>query len=189
MKSLFSVAIFSLMMLLVSCNRDIEILAEPGPEISSSSQLIFETKLNRSVTLAPVIANADDATYQWSIEGREVGSAPIYTFKAEQVGTFYIDFAVTTANGTDQTTYRVEVLALTPPVVALYGRGGVCEVEAGVRTQIVAHTGGGKANKYSWKIDGEECGDGERFFWGMYFSSFTMCATLWLSACTWMTTP
>ena len=164
MKRLFSAAILSLMMLLVSCNRDIEILAEPGPEISSSSQLIFETKLNRSVTLAPVIANADDATYQWSIEGREVGSAPIYTFKAEQVGTFYIDFAVTTANGTDQTTYRVEVLALTPPVVALYGRGGVCEVEAGVRTQIVAHTGGGKANKYSWKIDGEECGDGESIF-------------------------
>ena len=62
MKRLFSAAILSLMMLLVSCNRDIEILAEPGPEISSSSQLIFETKLNRSVTLTPVVANADDAT-------------------------------------------------------------------------------------------------------------------------------
>ncbi len=164
MKRLFSALIFSLVLLLCSCNRDIEILAEPGPEISSSSQLIFETKLNRSVTLTPVVANADDATYLWSIEGRAVGSAPSYTFQAEQVGTFYIDFTVTTANGSDKTTYRVEVLALKPPVVALYGREGVCEIEAGVRTQIVAHTGGGKADKYSWKIDGKECGDGESVF-------------------------
>ncbi|MBR4853894.1 MAG: PKD domain containing protein [Alistipes sp.] len=164
MKSSFLTAIFSLVLLLCSCNRDIEILAEPGPEISSSSQLVFETKLGRSVTLAPTISNADDATYQWSIDGRTVGSSPSYTFQAEEVGTFYIDFKVTTANGFDATTYRIEVLALTPPVVALYGRDGVYEVEAGVRTQIVAHTGGGNADNYSWKIDGEERGTGESIF-------------------------
>ena len=164
MKDLFFTTIFSFVLLLCSCNRDIEILAEPGPEIGNGIESYYELKLGRSITLAPTIANADDATYGWSIDGRAVGSSPSYTFQAEEVGTFYIDFTVTTSNGSDQTTYRVEVLALAPPVVALYGRNGVYEVEAGVRTQIVAHTGGGKAEKYSWKIDGEERGTGESIF-------------------------
>lgn len=164
MKSIVKYLLLMALVVLSGCNKDEEILSDPMPEISKATETIYQIKEGRKVVLSPVVTNAEGASYEWSIDGKVISTSASYTFIAESVGTFYIDFEVSNSVGSDQISFRIDVLALQPPVVALYGRGGVYEVEAGVRTKIVAHTGGGKVDKYSWKIDGEESGDEESIF-------------------------
>lgn len=142
---------------LAACNIDNEILTTPAPIISGTLDTSYELKVNHKLTLTPVVVNAEDATYKWTIDGNTVGVEPSYTFTAKQVGTFYIDFCVTTLAGEDQMSYRIDVVPLAPPVVAFESRDGVVEIEVGSQNIIYPHYGGGEVKNYEWTLDGEVC--------------------------------
>ena len=142
---------------LAACNIDNEILSTPAPVINGTMNTSYELKVNHKLTLSPVVANADDATYKWTIDGNTVGVEPSYTFVAKQVGTVYVDFCVTTLAGEDQISYRIDVVPLAPPVVAFESRNGVVEIEVGSQNIIYPHYGGGEVENYEWTLDGEVC--------------------------------
>lgn len=132
-----------------SCNKDEEILADPRPIITGTMNSTYEVKLGHKITIAPTIENGEEATYEWKIDGVKVGSESSYTFVGESIGTEYIDFEVRTLAGADSLIYRVDVVPLAPPVVALECRDGIIEVEVGSQRIIYPHYGGGEVDPSS----------------------------------------
>lgn len=163
LKCVVNALLLASVLVFAACNKDEEILSTPAPVISGTLNTQYELKVNHKITLAPVVENAENATYEWSIDGVTVGSDASYTFVAKQVGTFYVDFSVSTSAGEDCLSYRVDVVSLAPPVVSFESRNSVVEVVVGSQTTIRPHYGGGEADSYEWILDGEACGSAESF--------------------------
>ena len=162
-KNIIKCFLLALVLMVVACNKDGEIVSTSIPIISGTMNTRYEIKHNHKITIQPEVINGENATYEWLIDGNKVGSHSSYVFVGKQIGTTYIDFKVTTLEGRDSIVYRVDVVPLEPPVVVFEGRDDVIEVLAGTYTFIRPHYGGGEVEKYQWTLDGEECDETASF--------------------------
>ena len=159
LKTLFAYTLLALAFALTSCNVDETFTADPEPVIKVEGSNAFEVKVGGEVTLSPEVEYADEAEFEWSIDGRTVATSRTYKFKAEQVGTFYITLRVSNAAGSDRADFRIEVLPIEPPVVSLaVGADGRMELLAGKRTTLLSSVAHAEGAEYEWLIDGKKVG-------------------------------
>lgn len=160
MKKLVFLFSILLVALLAACNKDDVITTEPLPVIKVEGSRTYELKVGEQVVISPRVENGEDATFEWSIDGKKVGSGNSYSFKAEEVGTFYLTLDVTNSSGRAEADFRIEVLPLMPPVVMLaVGEDGVMELSASKPYTILSSVAGGDGAEYEWLLDGESMGD------------------------------
>ena len=156
LKTLFGYAIMALALALVACNKDDVITSDPAPVIKVVGGNAFEVKLGGEVSLSPDVEWADEASFEWIVDGRTVSTSRTYKFKAESVGTFYVRLRVSNATGSDEADFRIEVLPLQQPVVSLAVGADKCiEVLAGVPSEVLCSVGGADDVGYEWLLDGK----------------------------------
>lgn len=158
-KTLINMFVALAVALLAACNVDKEITADPVPVIKVEGSGAYELKVGGEVVISPVVENADGAEFEWLVDGKKVASSHSYRFKAERVGTFYISLRVSNLSGSDEADFRVEVLPVMPPVVALaVGADRRMELQAGRAYQILSSVAHAEGAKYEWLLDGEKVG-------------------------------
>lgn len=106
-----------------ACNKDGEIVQEapPAPRIilPENETGIYTVKVGRELTLAPTVEHADNARIEWRLDGEIVCRELAYTAVWSETGVFYPLLSVQTDAGKAEEEFKVEVAALTPPVISL----------------------------------------------------------------------
>ena len=102
---------FLLCVLSLSSCSDKDPITGPVPIITwKMSGGRFTTYTGETIMLVPDIENIDETTtYQWSIDGKTVGTADSYTFLSETTGEYYIAFHVTNKFGSADDEVKVTV--------------------------------------------------------------------------------
>lgn len=149
----------------ISCNIDEVITTELPPEIIfENDSRVYTTKINRPLTIAPLYENADNATYQWSIEGYNgnigVVTEPSFTFTPSELGSFYVTIVVVTDYGMAEEELRVDVVEREIPVVSLAGSeydymitpGQELSFKPSVKETSIPTT-------FSWELNGNKVSD------------------------------
>ena len=140
-----------LAILLVSCNIDEEVNFGEAPRIELLGSGVYGLKLGETLTISPRVESAEGASYKWTLDGKKVGVAASYRFKAEQVGTFYLTLEVSNEMGSDKADFRIEVVALQLPVVSLaVGADGRMELLKGREYELLSSVANSKGAKYEW---------------------------------------
>ncbi len=104
-------AIYFLMFLflLAGCSPEEEMIV-PVPEISGieSEYTVLE---GDELEFSPVVTHGDDASYRWTVDGKEVANGAEYTFNASRPGNYEIILMVTNLGGTTEKKISIEVKA------------------------------------------------------------------------------
>ena len=76
--------------LCVACNKDNVITADLPVITLEDDSNVYALKYGESLTLTPSVKNADH--YTWLLDDEVVATSLSYTFRATEVGTFYLTF-------------------------------------------------------------------------------------------------
>lgn len=107
-------------LILHGCNTGREITLPPAPEIEMSSQTgVYTVKAGKTICITPIVSYAEDAIYSWSIDNNIVSHEKELNYTGGQPGAVYVTLKVTNENGSDSEDFRIDVLALAPPVISL----------------------------------------------------------------------
>ena len=124
----------ALLLLLAACNKDGEITEEipetPIIELDSETG-VYTAKVGREVTIAPAYRYAEEAAFSWTAGGVLLSDQPALRYTWETPGDVYLLLHVENKNGFAEEELKVEVLALTPPVISLVLPPEGLKVEAG----------------------------------------------------------
>ncbi|MBO7189353.1 MAG: hypothetical protein J6V55_02070 [Alistipes sp.] len=107
MRRVLEYIIVCVMVISSSCNIDEEITSSLPPKISIEGNGSYRVRLGEELRIAPRYENCDEATYSWSIEGKEVCNEQRYTFTPNSVGITKITLAVTTSSGSDSRLFTI----------------------------------------------------------------------------------
>ena len=94
----------------LSCNIDEEITTALPPRILADTKTSYRLKVGDELRLAPNVENDDEASFSWSVEGREVSTERAYIFVAESVGRVCVTFCITTTSGEAKQDYTIDVI-------------------------------------------------------------------------------
>lgn len=144
-----------------SCNIDDVITTAMPPKIILDSESgIYTVKQGRDIVIAPSYESAEGATYNWTMEGKVLGTSPSLVFKQETTGSYYITLSIVTDGGSDEEEIRVDVVDLEIPTVSIAG-GKNLTVAVGTEllfNATVRETS--LSTTLEWSINGEKSGDG-----------------------------
>lgn len=149
-------------MVLAACNRG-ETIERVSPSIAFDNGTgVYETKIGRGVTIAPVVENAADAKYTWTLNGKLVSEEASYTFEIDTPGEYFLTFGVRASNGTAREDIRIDVLELMPPRVSLpVSAEGCIRAVAGRTLTIEPAVVSFDEPAYVWMVDGAEVSTAE----------------------------
>ena len=104
-------AIYFLMFLflLAGCSPEEEVVV-PVPEISGIESE-YTVLQGDELEFSPVVTNGDDASYRWTVDGKEVANGAEYTFNALRPGSYEIILMVTNLGGTTEKKISIKVKA------------------------------------------------------------------------------
>lgn len=158
-KSLF-ITFFSMVALLLSCNKDEVIVTSLPPKIVDDNGGIYTAKVGGFVELAPRIENVNlqEDSFVWRMDGVSLSSKPFYRFEARQAGTFYLTLKVTSEAGSDEADFRIEVYEKVEPKISFLAKNNVIEILADTPTTITPSVLAGQGASYEWRLDGERVG-------------------------------
>lgn len=162
-RGLFSMGVIA-SMLLASCEESgvEENNYTSVPTITLSEENgIFETKINKTITISPEVSDAVDAFYVWKCDGEVISRDKTLEFCSAVIGEFYLTFGVDAANGVVEKEVRIDVLLKTPPQVTMPLTTGYIRATVSRDTEIVPTYKYCDEATYSWYIDGEFMGDTE----------------------------
>lgn len=147
----------------VSCNNDDVITAGAAPRIIlDNPDAVYEIKAGRYLTIAPQYLNAENAAYQWKVDGTVVADTPFLTYKWEETGEFYVDITVTTDAGRVTAEMRVDVIEPGIPYISLPIAGNELTIALGtdyILTPEIANSDSDDLT-VSWTVDGKATGNG-----------------------------
>ena len=101
-----------------SCNRD-EVITTQLPEIIIDGDGVYSVKVGEEIRLDPEYRNADDATFEWRIGDKVVGTERAYIFAAEEAGEVFVTITVTTSVGSDSEELRIDVTEPEMPAIEI----------------------------------------------------------------------
>lgn len=120
-KRLLFLSLFATIALTTGCNKDATIEEEiPAvPEIIlDNEEGVYTVKVGRELTIAPEVRYADGALFSWTCDNKLIATSPALTYTWNEPGERFVVFKVTTANGTAEEELRIDVQAVTPPVLS-----------------------------------------------------------------------
>lgn len=104
-----------------ACNKDDVIEQDTGqkPVITLDSETgVYLVKIGRTLTIAPTVEFAENATYSWIIDEKLVGTGSTFTTSFSEVGEVYVTFRVETTTGMSEEELRIDIAELAPPVIS-----------------------------------------------------------------------
>ena len=101
------IAIASLMMLTVSCNNDDDFTAPPSPVIKGEKQLRDTITIGKTLQLSSKLQDRNNVSFEWTVDGKVVGSDSIYVFKPESRGDFKVTMTAKNDGGNVSLTYDI----------------------------------------------------------------------------------
>jgi PKD repeat protein len=140
--------------LCVACNKDNVITADLPVITLEDDSNVYTLKYGESLTLTPSVKNAD--RYTWILDDEVVATTLSYTFRATEVGTFYLTFRAENESGKAEQQLRIEVMELLPPVIgfALDGEG-VMTLAANREYTLAPDILNAEEATFDWKINGQ----------------------------------
>ncbi len=141
-----------------SCNKDEVILSQSAPKIVLDNPSgIYTVKVGREVTIAPRYDNAEDAAFEWSIEGKVVCTDASYTYVAETAGEEFVTITVTTEAGSDSEEVRIDIVELEIPTVSVaVGEEGFTILQNSTLQLTASVRECSIPTALSWQVDGSE---------------------------------
>jgi hypothetical protein len=109
-------------------------------------------KTGGSVTLTATVENAVNPMYSWKIEGKVVSTTTSYTFIAEKLGEYFVNFRVDADNGSDEKQVKISVLTVVPPKINM---SSTEIVFVGKEKVFVAQVDNAEGATYTWRMSGE----------------------------------
>ena len=94
---------------LAGCSDEEEMII-PAPEISGIEEE-YTIPEGYQLVLSPIVANNEQASYRWLLDGNEVGNTLSYTFSSELPGRFKLVLEVTNEGGKVQKEVTITVTA------------------------------------------------------------------------------
>ncbi|MDR0724909.1 MAG: hypothetical protein LBF59_02735 [Prevotellaceae bacterium] len=139
--------------LLLSCSKNSE-PAEPGAPVISfaSGNDERKLKLGESVTLTAIVENAEQPVFAWTIEGKIVSTETGYTFVAEKLGEYFVNFRVDAVNGSAEGQIKISVFEKVPPQITM---PPAAIAFAGIDMEFVAEVENAENATYRWRLNDE----------------------------------
>ncbi|MFR9584385.1 MAG: PKD-like domain-containing protein [Rikenellaceae bacterium] len=145
--------------LFVACDdSDAEVVDDGGtPTVTFSEEdLIYEVKVNKTISIEPALVNVTDGYYSWTYDGEVVSREATLDFSSAVTGQHFVTFVLDAANGSIEREIRIDVLEKTPPEVALPLTDGMVRSIINRETEIVpTYKFCDDETTYQWYIDGE----------------------------------
>jgi len=165
----FIIAVLSLaLMSITSCNSDDVITDDVAgkPVITfDNSTGVYEVKVGRELTVAPDYANAQDARYEWRIDGKQVAVTPIFTHTWNEPGEYYVTITVTNSRGSTTEEIRVEVVELGIPAISLPMEGNSVTILVSTDFKIKPEITYTQLDdfKVEWTLNGQKVSDEQEY--------------------------
>lgn len=159
-----SVLLIGAELFLASCNDDGVIEAGRKPVIHLDNNGVYIGYAGHGLTIAPRVENADNATYEWTIDGQVISTSPELCITRDEPTTLYAVFAVTTDNGTTREEIRIEIVTPPSPSIDLGITGDVVKVLCGT-THVFAprFTDVDDPDKAVWALNGQQVHTGSEY--------------------------
>ena len=143
--------------LLTACSKEEGENPLPLPPVITldNPTAIYPAKVGRGIEIRPSYENADDATFAWQLDGRQIGDEPVLHFSSERSGRYFITLTVSNAGGAAEEELRVDVFELTPPTISLPGAGNQTLL-LGSQLELKPFVASSLETSYLWTIDGRE---------------------------------
>ena len=140
--------------LCVACNKDNVITADLPVITFEDDSNVYALKYGESLTLTPAVKNA--GRYTWLLDDEVVANTLSYTFRATEVGTFYLTFRAENESGKAEQQMRIEVMELLPPAISFaLDAEGVMTLAAGRKYTLAPDILNAEGATFDWKINGQ----------------------------------
>lgn len=140
--------------LCVACNKDNVITADVPVITFEDDSNVYALKYGESLTLTPTVKNAD--RYTWLLDDEVVATTLSYTFRATEVGTFYLTFRAVNETAKAEQQMRIEVMELLPPAISFaLDAEGVMTLAAGREYTLAPDILNAEGATFDWKINGQ----------------------------------
>jgi hypothetical protein len=147
------------LLLFISCEKETpkETPAPPAIGQINSSVTVNESgevklKIGGSVTLHAMVENAVNPVFSWKVDGKIISTTTSYTFTAEALGEYFVNFRVDAENGSDEKQVKISVLEKLPPQITLQA---VAMAYAGIDKVFTAEAENAENATYVWRLAGE----------------------------------
>ena len=151
----FQLSILVCLFLLVSCEKENPKEPPTSPTITFAN--VDETgehklKIGGSVTLTAFVENAINPIYSWKIGGKIVSTETSFTFVADKLGEYFVNFRVDAENGSAEGQVKISVLEKLPPKIIL---ASSMIAYAGINKELAAEVDNAENATYVWRLDGK----------------------------------
>jgi hypothetical protein len=141
--------------LMLSCSKD-----NPQPDDPTGIPLVSfaagnderKLKVGESLTLTAVVENAVQPVFSWKVDGKIVSTETVFTFVADKLGEYFVNFRVDAVNGSAEGQIKISVLEKVPPKIKL---NATLLAFAGLDTELVAEADYADNAAYVWRLDGK----------------------------------
>lgn len=117
----------------------------------------FAILQGQELPLKPLVANNNEATYEWKMGTETVATTHDYTFMSQEPGTYHLSLATTNEDGSDFMEFDVQVKTPADMPFSWLFEGSVYHVSQGRTIRLLPY---GIVNafdaEYIWTIDGTE---------------------------------
>ena len=142
--------------------KPLDINPKPAPVISVESQSV-SVKVGQSITISPTYSNADNATFEWKMDGKVISTSRNLTFSSKEAGIFFARITVTNANGSASLEIKITVAEKLPPKVALAVPQGGFSIQKETEHEFVPCVENEDGCSYSWTVDNTEVSTSKAF--------------------------
>lgn len=123
----------------------------PVIELNSNEQE-YKIKIGGSVALSASVNNAERPAFSWKVGGKIVSTETSFTFVAEKLGEYFVNFRVDAENGSAEVQLKISVLEKLPPKITMQSP---IPVSIGKDSLLVAEAENAENATYVWKHEGE----------------------------------
>jgi hypothetical protein len=120
----------------------------------------YRVKTGGSVTLTAMVENAVNPIFSWKIDGKIVSVETSYTFVAERVGEYFVNFRVDAENGVAEEQLKVSVTDKLPPQITL---NATMIAFSGIDVELSAEAENAENATYVWRLNGEIVGESRTY--------------------------
>lgn len=149
--------LFIVSFIFTACNKDEEIRL---PAIVLDSETgIYTVKIGKTLTIIPTVENVGSkALYSWILDGKLVGTDPVFSGAFTEEGEHYMIFRVEDEVGTVEEELRIDVLAMAPPLISFAAPESGLNLVANVEYVIAPDIQNAEGATFEWKLNGEVVG-------------------------------
>lgn len=149
--------------LLVSCGKDDTATSLPPVIKTEGASPVYTVKTGKTLTIFPVVENAENALYAWKIDGKIVGTEKSFSFSSNEIGSVFVNFSVRTDYGSDETEFRINVAGLSAPSVSLPVPEKGYSVLTGKDLVFEPEVENSENATFLWKVDSKEVGTQQNY--------------------------